>query len=78
MRRCVLQVKENKRGRWGKNVDEFGNTPQNKNASGGEDTYGSARNVENMRRREGKDAAAKNKERDPNPTVKKRPQRPRG
>lgn len=59
-KRCVfahgpveLRVKEGKRGRWGRLVDRKGDC-SNPRASGGEDTYGAARDVENARKGEGK------------------------
>lgn len=58
--RCVfahgpveLRVKETKRHRWGKLVDENGDN-RNPNHSGGEDTYGAARMIETTRKQEGK------------------------
>ena len=48
-----LRVKEAKRGRWGKLVDENGDCNNNRH-SGGEDTYGAARSIENERKQEGK------------------------
>ena len=48
-----LRVKEGKRSRWGKLVDKEGNN-NNKNHSGGEDTYGAARQIETARQGEGK------------------------
>jgi hypothetical protein len=48
-----LRVKEAKRGRWGKLVDENGDC-NNTRHSGGEDTYGAARSIENERKQEGK------------------------
>ena len=48
-----LRVKEGKRNRWGKLVDSEGNC-SNPKASGGEDTYGTARSIEAMREKEGK------------------------
>ena len=48
-----LRVKEAKRNRWGKLVDENGDN-KNPNHSGGEDTYGAARLIESTRKQEGK------------------------
>lgn len=48
-----LRVKEGKKHRWGKLVDKNGNS-SNPCASGGEDTYGTARSIESMRKEEGK------------------------
>jgi hypothetical protein len=48
-----LRVKETKRNRWGKLVDENGDC-NNQRHSGGEDTYGAARSIENERKQEGK------------------------
>ena len=48
-----LRVKEAKRKRWGKLVDENGDCNNSKH-SGGEDTYGAARSIENERKQEGK------------------------
>jgi serine/threonine-protein kinase/endoribonuclease IRE1 len=48
-----LRVKEGKRTRWGKLVDDDGNC-NNPKHSGGEDTYGAARSIECERRDEGK------------------------
>lgn len=48
-----LRVKEGKRHRWGTLVDEEGNN-NNPFHSGGEDTYGAARSIENVRKEEGK------------------------
>lgn len=48
-----LRVKEGKRHRWGKLVDEKGNNSSPWH-SGGEDTYGAAKSIENMRKEEGK------------------------
>ena len=48
-----LRVKEPKRNRWGKLVDANGDN-KNPNHSGGEDTYGAARNIETTRKQEGK------------------------
>lgn len=48
-----LRVKEGKRNRWGKLVDANGNN-SNPQHSGGEDTYGAARQIENSRKVEGK------------------------
>lgn len=48
-----LRVKEAKRHRWGKLVDENGDN-KNPNHSGGEDTYGAARAIESERKQEGK------------------------
>ena len=48
-----LRVKEAKRTRWGKLVDENGDC-NNARHSGGEDTYGAARCIENERKQEGK------------------------
>ena len=48
-----LRVKEGKKTRWGKLVDEYGNNSNPKN-SGGEDTYGAARSIEATRKEEGK------------------------
>jgi serine/threonine protein kinase len=48
-----LRVKEAKRHRWGKLVDQNGDN-KNPNHSGGEDTYGAARSIETMRKEEGK------------------------
>eukprot|EP00980_Cylindrotheca_fusiformis_P006153 scaffold1319_cov126-Cylindrotheca_fusiformis.AAC.42 len=48
-----LRVKEGKRNRWGKLVDKNGNN-SNPWHSGGEDTYGAARSIENVRKVEGK------------------------
>ena len=48
-----LRVKEAKRNRWGKLVDENGDC-NNERHSGGEDTYGAARSIENERKQEGK------------------------
>jgi hypothetical protein len=48
-----LRVKEAKRNRWGKLVDNNGDC-NNPNHSGGEDTYGAARSIESERKQEGK------------------------
>jgi len=48
-----LRVKEGKKNRWGKLVDVNGNN-SNPQHSGGEDTYGAARQIENSRKVEGK------------------------
>jgi serine/threonine protein kinase len=48
-----LRVKEAKRHRWGKLVDQNGDN-KNPSHSGGEDTYGAARSIETMRKEEGK------------------------
>jgi len=48
-----LRVKEGKRNRWGKLVNKDGDN-SNPNHSGGEDTYGAARSIENVRKEEGK------------------------
>jgi hypothetical protein len=48
-----LRVKEGKRKRWGRLVDVNGNN-SNPQHSGGEDTYGAARQIENSRKVEGK------------------------
>jgi hypothetical protein len=48
-----LRVKDGKRNRWGKLVDANGNN-SNPQHSGGEDTYGAARSIENSRKVEGK------------------------
>jgi hypothetical protein len=48
-----LRVKEAKRHRWGKLVDQSGDN-KNPNHSGGEDTYGAARSIETTRKEEGK------------------------
>jgi hypothetical protein len=48
-----LRVKEAKRNRWGKLVDDNGDC-NNQNHSGGEDTYGAARSIETERKQEGK------------------------
>ena len=48
-----LRVKEGKRNRWGKLVDENGDNSNPKH-SGGEDTYGAARSIETVRKEEGK------------------------
>jgi hypothetical protein len=48
-----LRVKEAKRNRWGKLVDDNGDC-NNHNHSGGEDTYGAARSIETERKQEGK------------------------
>eukprot|EP00522_Entomoneis_paludosa_P010527 CAMPEP_0172449574 /NCGR_PEP_ID=MMETSP1065-20121228/8250_1 /TAXON_ID=265537 /ORGANISM="Amphiprora paludosa, Strain CCMP125" /LENGTH=1534 /DNA_ID=CAMNT_0013201277 /DNA_START=117 /DNA_END=4721 /DNA_ORIENTATION=+ len=48
-----LRVKEAKRNRWGKLVDDNGNN-KNPRHSGGEDTYGAARSIESERKQEGK------------------------
>lgn len=48
-----LRVKEQKRNRWGKLVDEMGDA-KNPRHSGGEDTYGAARLIEATRKEEGK------------------------
>jgi len=48
-----LRVKEGKRNRWGKLVDRKGNN-SNPFHSGGEDTYGTARSIEDARKEEGK------------------------
>lgn len=48
-----LRVKEAKRNRWGKLVDNNGDC-SNPNHSGGEDTYGAARSIESERKQEGK------------------------
>ena len=48
-----LRVKEAKRNRWGKLVDENGDC-NNERHSGGEDTYGAARSIEKERKQEGK------------------------
>lgn len=48
-----LRVKKGKKNRWGKLVCEEGNC-SNPQASGGEDTYGAARSIEQMREKEGK------------------------
>jgi hypothetical protein len=48
-----LRVKEAKRSRWGKLVDQNGDC-NNPNHSGGEDTYGAARSIESERKQEGK------------------------
>jgi serine/threonine protein kinase len=48
-----LRVKDGKRRRWGTLVDDEGNN-NNPCHSGGEDTYGAARSIENVRREEGK------------------------
>lgn len=53
-----LRVREHKRNRWGRSVDERGEC-SNALASGGEDTYGAAQNIERMRREDGRDAADK-------------------
>lgn len=47
-----LRVKEGKRCRWGTLVDESGNN-NNPFHSGGEDTYGTARSIESMRKEDG-------------------------
>ena len=58
-----LRVTERKRNRWGTSVDECGEClKSNLRASGGEDTYGAARNIEHMRRADGKDASQKLKQ----------------
>jgi serine/threonine-protein kinase/endoribonuclease IRE1 len=48
-----LRVKGGKKNRWGKLVDTNGNN-SNPQHSGGEDTYGAARQIENSRKEEGK------------------------
>ena len=48
-----LRVKEGKRNRWGKLVDNKGNN-SNPLHSGGEDTYGAALSIESTRKEEGK------------------------
>lgn len=48
-----LRVKEGKKNRWSKLVDVNGNN-SNPQHSGGEDTYGAARQIENSRKVEGK------------------------
>ncbi|GFH44894.1 serine/threonine-protein kinase/endoribonuclease IRE1 [Chaetoceros tenuissimus] len=48
-----LRVKEGKRNRWGKLVDKNGNN-SNPQHSGGEDTYGAAKQIESSRKDEGK------------------------
>lgn len=48
-----LRVKEGKRNRWGRLVDQNGNN-SNPSHSGGEDTYGAARSIETARKVEGK------------------------
>lgn len=48
-----LRVKETKRDRWGKLVDDNGDN-KNPKHSGGEDTYGAARAIETERKQEGK------------------------
>ena len=56
-------MNERKRNRWGTSVDEVGDClKSNPRASGGEDTYGAARNIEHMRRADGKDASLKLKQ----------------
>lgn len=47
-----LRVKEGKRHRWGTLVNKHG-TSANPHASGGEDTYGAARSIENTRKEQG-------------------------
>eukprot|EP00970_Alexandrium_tamarense_P019853 scaffold14541_cov207-Alexandrium_tamarense.AAC.5 len=47
-----LRVKEGKRKRWGSLVNKHGECA-NAKASGGEDTYGAARNIENTRKEQG-------------------------
>ena len=47
-----LRVKEGKRQRWGKLVNKHG-LCANPKASGGEDTYGAARTIENTRKDQG-------------------------
>jgi len=47
-----LRVKEGKRNRWGKLVNKKGECANTK-ASGGEDTYGAARNIETTRKEQG-------------------------
>jgi hypothetical protein len=48
-----LRVKDGKRHRWGKLVDKNGDN-NNPRHSGGEDTYGAARAIEEERKQEGK------------------------
>ena len=50
---CELRVKRGKRNRWGKNVDSDGNC-SNRNASGGEDSFSVAWDLERTRLKEGK------------------------
>ena len=54
-----LRVKEGKRNRWGRLVDVNGNNA-NPQHSGGEDTYGAARQIEDSRKVEGKWKAKSN------------------
>jgi len=55
-----LRVKEGKKARWGKLVDKNGNN-SNSWHSGGEDTYGAASSIEQVRKVEGKWNASKDK-----------------
>jgi len=66
-----LRVKEGKKNRWGKLVDKNGNN-SNPWHSGGEDTYGAANSIEQVRKEEGKWNASKDKKKNQGATPRKK------
>ena len=78
-KRCVfahgpseLRVKKGKVGRWGKLVDSDG-LNFNPRASGGEDTYGAAKTIENTRKQQGEWGKNHKKGTRPSPPKKFKP-----
>eukprot|EP00536_Pseudo-nitzschia_multiseries_P004080 jgi/Psemu1/253242/estExt_Genewise1Plus.C_660035 len=66
-----LRVKEGKKNRWGKLVDKNGNN-SNPWHSGGEDTYGAANSIEQVRKEEGKWNASKDKKKNQGSTPRRK------
>jgi len=64
-----LRVKDTKRGRWGKLVDKDGNC-SNLQASGGEDTYGLAKSIEEQRKADPKPKAKRSRRKPAAPSKK--------
>jgi len=72
-----LRVKEAKRNRWGKLVNENGDNSNPKH-SGGEDTYGAAQSIETERKQEGKWNVNKTGGSKPKPKKSQLPKRKKG